>query len=316
VKGVSAFVLLILCSVLECAGSAAAAAPVPKWTAWKNDATAPETRHVAGLTFTMQVRRTEDSATPVLRITAPGKGPFKIEGAEGLATYVYASFVVLPADLPAHGQAILFRSYTGGAHCCQAYKLIEPKRGGWAVHDAGQWDGSGPEPADVDHDGHIELVAGDMRFDYRLTDHAESLLPPVILAIRNGALVDISTEPRFIPFFGSKLAEGRTACENRGTSIGACLGYVAIAARAGRAAEALKLLDAGPSVTPSPIHIAGQEGLPYLVPEHCGSTVSGGAFSCDHEEPRRSFTDRHAAVVWFLTDLGYLPGAQPPGKQP
>ncbi len=304
----AALALLALCCTLLAPTAPAAAhpAPLPKWTAWKHDAAKPETRRVGGLTFEMQIRRTDDTATPVLKILAPGKPPFELPGAESLSAYVDASFLVLPPQADGGRRAILFRGYTGGAHCCQAYKLIEATPTGWTVRDAGEWDGQGPEPADVDRYGRLEFVAGDMRFDYRLTDHAESLLPPVILTIRDGAWADISTEPRFRPYYESKLADARAACANRHTSIGACLGYVAIAGRAGHAAEALALLDKGPAAEKSPIWIGGQEGLPYLVPEHCGSKVSGGAFSCENEDPRKSFTDRHAAVVWFLTDTGYL----------
>jgi hypothetical protein len=65
VRRTSALALLALsCSLLT---SAAHASPkpeqIPKWIAWAQDRTTPQSHHIAGLTFEMRVRRVADLAT-------------------------------------------------------------------------------------------------------------------------------------------------------------------------------------------------------------------------------------------------------------
>jgi len=289
----------LICLLVAPAASAGAlkAQSPPTWVRWGEGSDQPRIYHAAGLVLETRSRPGDEAPLPVLKITAQGKPPLEVEGAEGLSQ-LYASFVVLPSIGAEKGPVVLFRSYTGGAHCCDDYKIIEPRKAGWRVRNLGMWDGSGPEPKDVDHDGHIELVAGDQRFNYRLASHAESLLPPVILTLRDGALVDISAEPRFRSYFRAQLTDARKACRERFSDIGPCLGYLAIAARAGEAGTAFALLDARP--------VEAAEAS-FQVPLHCGEPLSPRG--CRNEEPTKEFKSRHDAVAWFLTDLGYLRGS-------
>jgi hypothetical protein len=289
--------LSLVCSALPAAVSGREAAHLPKWTEWDRSSDDPHVLTIAGYGFTTHVVRKRDSTTPILTITAKGHGSIDVVGAEGMSS-PFAAFLVFPlrAGVPAgvENSVVLFRSYTGGAHCCDEYKLIESTPSGWQVHELGQWDGSGPEPADIDHDGRLELVAADQRFDYRLASHAGSLMPPVVYEIRNGQLADVSTEARFIPFYRSKLEQFRSYCEGESESLGRCLGYVATASRAGEAKVALAVLDKRPEPPGSG---------PWRVPTRCGAPAS--ALGCEHEKPETEFAKRHDAVVWFLTDIGY-----------
>jgi hypothetical protein len=263
---------------------------------WEEQSEQPRTYRVGGFIFKTSMIHDDGVGTPVLTVSSTGRRPLRVEGAEGLAR-PYAGFLVIPADRPRGHSVILFRSYSGGAHCCDVYKLIEPMRRGWRVRTVGSWDGgTGPLPQDVDGDGRIELVAEDQRFNYRLTSHAESVLPPVVFVVRDGKLVEVTTEPRFQRLFTDRVAKLRTDCQESESALGPCLGYVAVAARAGQAKTAFKVLEGKP--------LESDRG-DWVVPEHCGGSPAG----CATEKPTRSFTDRREAVVYFLTDLGYLPEA-------
>jgi hypothetical protein len=275
------------------AGVANGAPATPSvWSGWEAQSDQPRTYRIDGFTFKTSVRRGDDTATPVLVVSSKGRPPLRVAGAVGVSR-PYAGFLVFPTDRPRGQAVILFRSYTGGAHCCDEYKLIEPTPAGWRVHAIGNWDGSGPEPHDVDRDGRLELVARDQRFDYRLTSHAESVMPPVVFVVRDGKLADVTKEPRFRRLFTADLPKLRKACEDSESPLGPCLGYVAVAARAGEAKSAFQVLDGKPQ---------GTEVRDWELPEQCGGSPAG----CANEKPTRSFKDRHAAVVHFLTDLGYL----------
>ena len=297
-RGLAALASLTFAALGLCAGPAAAApARPPAWMGWEKQNPQPRTYRVGGFTLKTSVEQDPEGAMPVLTVVTAGRRPLRVPGVPGLAS-AYAGFLVFPAERPRGQSVILFRSYSGGAHCCDIYKLIEPTPSGWRVHRAGSWDGAGPEPQDADGDGRLELVARDQRFDYRLTSHAESAMPPVVFVVRDGRLVEVTREPRFRALFVKALPQLRTACMESDSPLGPCLGYVAVAARAGEAKRALQLLDGRPD--------KAEFGDAWEVPERCGGTPAG----CAHEKPTRKFKARREAVVHFLTDLGYLPEAK------
>ena len=86
------------------------------------------------------------------------------------------------ADLDGDGEAeVVVTSYTGGLHCCTimgAYGLIESS-GGYSelVQD---WQSSGYELADLDHDGGQEISSSDIRFEDLFTSHFASFPPPAV----------------------------------------------------------------------------------------------------------------------------------------
>jgi hypothetical protein len=240
-------------------------------------------------------------ATPVLTVAAAGKQPLQIRGAQAGTTTV-ADFGVFQLDRKQPQPVVLFRSFTGGAHCCIDYKLASRENGRWRVRNLGSWDGSAaPQIIDVDGDGRLELVAWDQRFLYQFDSYAGSVAPPVVYELAGGQLIDVSTQARYRPAFASKLAAFRSYCEGQ-TPNGACAGYVATAARVGEATPAFAVLDlhTGPG--------RGEAPDSWSVPEHCGATASG--FGCK-KGPAKSFETLHQAVEWFLQDLGYLPKSNP-----
>jgi hypothetical protein len=282
-------VFLAVLAMLPSAAAGAIAKP-PAWINWDSSSDRPKAHQVRGFTLTTSVRRDRGIAIPVLTVRSKGRRPLRVVGSGGMS-FPGAAVTVFPANRPQGQPIILFRSYTGGAHCCEAYRLIEPTPKAWRVSRIGQWDGSGPTPVDVDGDGRLELLARDQRFAYRWASYAGSVMPPVVFEVRNGKLFEVSAQPRFKPLYVKELRGSQKACAESESEVGPCLGYVAIAARAGEAVTALAVLGRKPSSHDS-----------WDVPVHCG----GGPAGCAHDKPVKSLPNRHEAVVYFLTDLGYL----------
>jgi hypothetical protein len=86
------------------------------------------------------------------------------------------------ADLDGDGEAeVIVTSYTGGLHCCTimgVYGLIDTS-GGYSelVQD---WQSSGYELKDLDHDGGLEISSNDIRFEDLFTSHFASFPPPAV----------------------------------------------------------------------------------------------------------------------------------------
>ncbi len=93
---------------------------------------------------------------------------------------------------------VYFAAYTGGAHCCTDVFVAEQQPKGWVTVKVGEFDGGSDYLQDVDHDGLAEIVTVDNRFLYTFDCYACSAAPLVIDTVRNGAVIDISTDPRFL----------------------------------------------------------------------------------------------------------------------
>lgn len=142
---------------------------------------------------------------------------------------------------------VLFQSFTGGAHCCNMIRLVVPEGGRLSVADLGIWDGDYLEelPTDLDGDGRLDFVFRDDALLYAFASYAESFAPPLVLNVVDGQVVDVSDHPGFRPMFLEAMADARQSCASLGlpdsdgpSSNGACAGFVASAARAGRFDEA------------------------------------------------------------------------------
>ena len=108
-------------------------------------------------------------------------------------------------------------SYTGGLHCCTimgVYGLIESS-GSYSelVQD---WQSSGFELADLDHDGGLEISSRDIRFEDLFTSHFASFPPPAVFEYeRPGDLPPTLTDAttRFPAVIRHNAAEAKDAAE-------------------------------------------------------------------------------------------------------
>ena len=141
---------------------------------------------------------------------------------------------------------VYFAAYTGGAHCCTDVIVAEEQPHGWVTVDVGEFDGGSDYLQDIDHDGLAEIVTVDNRFLYAFDCYACSAAPLVIDTVRDGKVVDVSTDPRYLSAHRDWLAELEDTVEpsQRWTSPGFLAGWVAAKVRVGEGAEAWKALKA------------------------------------------------------------------------
>lgn len=251
-------------------------------------------RLARGWTATLRTRHDDDDVFVALTVRAPGAKPLTVES-DALGRFVVARFGAFPLDRVTPTPVVLFVTYTGGAHCCDAVKLLELRGGKWTASDLGEWNG-GFGIEDADGDGRPELIAEDQRFLYRFGSYAGSSPPSVIYEIRGGELVDASAQPRYRGYYARELPRYRKGCVEDDLDGGPCAGFVATALRAGEPAEAaFAVLD----------RAAAAHGLkgPWSLPERCGGDPAGCGGGANTET---SFSSLHAAVDWFLRDTGYL----------
>ena len=104
-------------------------------------------------------------------------------------------FPVAPLDITNDGHPdLIVEDYSGGAHCCFTYLILSPQ----------------PTPAlvrvienqtSVDFEKRWKnknvITTYDGAYDYFITSHAFSFMPPVHLLLEGRRLIDISGEPEF-----------------------------------------------------------------------------------------------------------------------
>lgn len=261
----------------------------PPWIVWQTDSTATQSRTVSGLRFEMAtVVGANGQRTPVLAVSDGIRRSHQIVGEAGHATSTNAAFSVARLDRNRDQPIVLFRSYSGGAHCCHVYRAAYQDTGGaWTVRDLGYWHSSyAPQLRDVDRDGRLELVGRDQRFAYAFTSHAESVAPAQVWELVEGQLVDVSSHRRYRRVFERELNGLRSHCL-RERARGYCASYAATAARLGRLSEAGQVLD-------------------QAFPPRSGDRESAPILQASPEGPfRKQFSTFREAVTWYLGELGY-----------
>lgn len=175
----------------------------------------------------------EGETAPEIRIAGPNGASARHLG---FAQFGIAAprLIVTEMDRANAAPEFLLSQYSGGAHCCDVLTLFHLNGGQWRILDAGSWDGGGILPADLDGDGATEIQTRDDRFLYRFASYAESTPPSLIFGLANGALQDMSADPRFRHVHQQDAAQLQAMCAQRAN--GACAAMVAAAARLGSAA--------------------------------------------------------------------------------
>lgn len=186
--------------------------------------------------------------------------------------------------------SVLLQGYTGGAHCCATLTLVTPWNGALKTLTFESIDGSGTDrfPEDIDKDGVVEIYRQDDRFRYQFASGAGSYSPPVLYNVRGGELVDVSSEPRFAPFWEDYARETRALCADQESSErnAACAVYVVAGKHLGRFDAALR--DANTLANNSP-------DAPK--PEAC--KVDLVEYACP-EGQELKFADFEAALRWVM----------------
>ena len=231
-----------------------------------------------------------------ITVTLPGHAPFVVPSDEGRLDVhgVHVGVGRLAKGDPA--PVVILEGYSGGMHCCDTFQMIA------AVGDAvkvlpltGIDGGAGDHfPRDLDGDGVRDIERQDDGFRYVFASGAGSWSPPVIYNLRGGALVDVSAEPRYAPFWARYAAKVLKYCKpaSKFERNGACAAYAAAMGRLGRGAEGIT--SAGAFAQP----IAG------FLPSRCRVEPSKDE-GCP-EGQTVEFSGFEPALRWFLDTTGYV----------
>lgn len=156
--------------------------------------------------------RREDGETgyiPIVTIFADGKEVAKIEGEDVGFAEPPLSLQIAEMDPGNSYPEIVVSFYSGGAHCCSDTNVVTANADGsaWSTVEIGELDGSPLLAADLDGDGRYEFGTRDNAFLYAFACYACSETPLQVIAVENGEVKNVTSEPRFQPAHASWLKE-------------------------------------------------------------------------------------------------------------
>jgi hypothetical protein len=247
-----------------------------------------------GVTATVTLVTPDDPSfgyVPTLAVSVDGIKVAEASGAESDFEVPAAEASIARIDPDNAYPEVYFASYSGGAHCCTTVIVVTEMDGDWAVVPVGDFDGDGDYLTDIDGDGIAEIVTVDNRFLYRFDSYAASAAPLVVYTVRDGEVVDVTTETRYLPAQRDWLSQLEAALEpdDRWSSRGFLAGWLAQRIRLGEGAAAWEEIN-------THWDFAADEGEPVC--------MDGG-------EPEDCATDQLATVKFperlrlFLAQNGY-----------
>ncbi len=141
---------------------------------------------------------------------------------------------------------VYFSSYSGGAHCCTTIIIATQAGSGWVTVPVGDFDGDGDYLTDLNGDGYAEVVTVDNRFLYQFDSYAASAAPLVVYTVRDGEVVDVTTETQFLPAHREWLSHIEESVEpaDKWTSRGFLAGWLGEKVRLGEGPAAWEELNA------------------------------------------------------------------------
>jgi len=144
---------------------------------------------------------------PVVTVFADGKEVAKLEGEDIGFIDPPVSVQIAEMDAANSYPEVVVSFYSGGAHCCSDTSVATASADGakWSVIEVGEFDGGPLLASDLDGDGRYEFVTRDNAFLYAFACYACSEAPLQVIAIDNGAVKNVTTEPRFQPAHASWL---------------------------------------------------------------------------------------------------------------
>lgn len=200
-----------------------------------------------GVTATVTVvapTNADDLYVPILTVTVDGVEVARAIGAETDFDVRSAEASIARMDPASDYPAVYFSSFSGGAHCCTTVIVVQHTGDGWVIVPIGDFDGDGDYLDDADGDGLAEIVTIDNRFLYQFDSYAASAAPLSIYMVRDGEVVDVSTQPRFLDTHRDWLEHlDEAAPEDRWASRGFIAGWLATRIRLGEGAEAWQELN-------------------------------------------------------------------------
>lgn len=132
---------------------------------------------------------------------------------------------------------VLLSTFTGGAHCCNAIKVLTSDSTGesWKQVSLGPFDGGPSSAEDPLRNGRFLIVDVDNRFLYRFGCYACSTAPARIWQLQGQSFVDVTHKPEFVPLHRRNLQRMASWFKQKdtGSPNGFLAGYVASKALVG-----------------------------------------------------------------------------------
>ena len=138
------------------------------------------------------------SRIPIVTVFADGEEVAKLEGDPGSPDPPVA-VQIAELDPSNATPEVVVSFYTGGAHCCSDTKLVTRKAdgSGWETIEVGTFDGGPLTAIDLDGNGVYEFETRDNAFLYAFGCYACSAAPLQVLALEDGKMKNVSSDPRF-----------------------------------------------------------------------------------------------------------------------
>jgi len=203
---------------------------------------------VAGLTATINMVRREDidpdNDAPILTVTVDGKPVLEAPGIAADADDPAAEASIAEMDPDNTHPEVYFSSYSGG--CCSTVIIAEEVAGKWVSVPVGDFDGDGNYLEDLDGDGLAEIATVDINFINRFDCTACSAAPRVIYTVRDGKVVDLTADTRFLGAHRAWLKELEDSIEPdaRWSSPGFLAGWLGEKIRLGEGGQAWQEINA------------------------------------------------------------------------
>ena len=146
---------------------------------------------------------------PVVTVFADGKEVARLEGEDIGFADPPVSIQIAEMDPGNSYPEVVVSFYTGGAHCCSDTSVLTAHADGssWTTIEVGEFDGSPLLATDLDGDGRYEFATRDNAFLYAFACYACSEAPLQVIGIENGAVKNVTEEPRYRPTHESWLKQ-------------------------------------------------------------------------------------------------------------
>lgn len=149
----------------------------------------------------MQVREAGDGMfEAAVSVSSEGEMVFERTYDEMFSLFQAPVLKLVEIDASNDAPELFVSRYSGGAHCCNLVSIVaEGGDGKWTEIEVGAFDGdpAANYPHDVTGDGIAEIITLDNGFLYAFASYAGSFAPTIVLALRDGAIADVTGEPEY-----------------------------------------------------------------------------------------------------------------------